>query len=333
MFSRISSIASYLPRASIPSTAVEKHLQECNPHITITNGIIEKITGIQSHFESSLDEYNSTLAVKAAQKLFTKEQINPTEIDLLLFASAGQDLLEPATAHIVQREIGTQASVCDITNACNSFINALEIADAYIQTQKYKKILIVTGEVSTKAVKWNLSDRNDFKQSFAGYTMGDCGSAVLVEPSEQPGLVWSESMAESSHWDAGVLPGGGSRHPRGDEFTYFQGSGEVLKNVFASFGPSFVKQALEKHECDLARVDAVCVHQVSLPYLNDFCDALELDQSKVIETITTHGNVAAASLPLGLSLGLETNRITRGSTVLLIGLAGGLSLHVSLLVL
>jgi 3-oxoacyl-[acyl-carrier-protein] synthase-3 len=273
------------------------------------------------------------MAVSACNKLFDAHaSIRKSDIDLLIFASAGQDLLEPATAHIVQKEVGTNCPVLDVTNACNSFINALQIADAFVKNNTYKNILIATGEVSTKSAKLAVSSREDFKQSFPGYTFGDCGTAVVVSVSDDPrkGIIDFAFTAHSSYWDTAIMAGGGSRYMHsGDQ--YFKGSGHELKNAFDTIGPDFVKNFLIEHSLKAQEINHVFVHQVSLPYLQDFMKGCEFTEKQVEQTISWCGNVAAASLPLAWSLRDGRNELNSGDKALLIGLAGGISLAVALI--
>ena len=227
--SQIIAVAHHFPEIVQTSNDLEKQISQKSTYSPI-DGVIESITGIKERHVSNTEEYNSTMAIAACNKLFiTYPDIKTADIDLLIFASAGQDMLEPATAHIVQKEIGTNCPVLDVTNACNSFINALQIADAFVKNNTYKKILIATGEVSTKSAKLSVSSREDFKQSFPGYTFGDGGTAVVVSASneEDKGIVDFSFTAKSSYWDTAIMAGGGSRFMNSHE-QYFRGSGNEL---------------------------------------------------------------------------------------------------------
>jgi 3-oxoacyl-[acyl-carrier-protein] synthase-3 len=296
-------------------------------------GIIESITGIKSRFVSGPQEYNSTLAIAASKKLFAEHpSITPNSIDLLIFASAGQDMLEPATAHIVQMGIGTNCAVLDVTNACNSFLNALEVANAFIKTGSYKRILIATGEVSTKSAKLAVTSRSDFKQSFPGYTFGDIGTAVVVTKgdSETTGIIDMRFQANSAYWEKTMLAGGGSRF-QGAHDVYFAGDGSELKDAFEHMGPEFIKNVLAEHGLQIADINHVFMHQVSVPYLESFMNTCGIKASQVEETVSWCGNVAAGTLPLAWSLRSTRGELKSGDLVLLVGLAGGVSLGVALL--
>lgn len=325
--STISACVHIFPEKVLLSTDLEALIGK-NSLYKPTQGIIEATTGIRERHMSRNDEFNSSLAIKACQKLFgSHKNIKPSDIDLLIFASAGQDILEPATAHIVQDSIGTKCPVLDITNACNSFINALEIADAFIKTERYQKILIATGEVSTKSAKLTVTNKDDFKKSFPGYTFGDIGTAVLIEKSTNPvaGILDMCFTANSTHWVDAMLAGGGSRFPN-EGGLYFQGSGNELKIAFESIGPEFIRKFLQRNHLNIEDIKHVFIHQVSVPYLQSFMDTCGLAKDQVEETVTTCGNVAAGSLPLAWSLRSGRNELKSGDFVLLVGLAGGISL-------
>jgi 3-oxoacyl-[acyl-carrier-protein] synthase-3 len=328
MKSKITAISYFFPERLVFNGEIENELQHKNQHLHVPENIIEITTGIQSRRFCRDDEYNSTLASSAGLALFKKYNINPKDIDLLIFASAGQDLIEPATSHIVQDTLKTNCRVFDIKNACNAFIDGLIIADSCIKSGLHKNVLIVTGEASSKSIKWSLKDRADLKNSFPGYTLGDMGTAVLVQGSNDgSGLVVSDCLNDSSKWEVGTLPTGGSRHPRGDEYTYFRGDGPELKNSFERIAPNFFNTFLEKNKINKDTIDHICMHQVSEYYLNEMTSLLKIDDKKIIHTAKDFGNVAAATLPLQLALLNEGNKLKKGDSILLIGLAGGVSVE------
>jgi len=330
--SGIKAIAHVFPDKITSSHELEDMISAGSEY-TPTHGIIESVTGIQKHHVSAPNEYNSTLAIRASEDLFDKHsEITKESIDLLIFASAGQDILEPATAHIVQKEIGTNCPVLDVTNACNSFLNALQIADAFIKNGTYRRILIVTGEVSTKSAKLQVQNRNDFKQSFPGYTFGDAGTAAVVEKSESEHneLLDFDFVADSRFWDTAILAGGGSRFMHSEK-SFFQGDGHELKTAFDTVGPDFILNFLQKKDLAVSDINHVFVHQVSLPYLDSFREACGFTKDQIEETVSWCGNVAAASLPLAWSLRNDRGDLKKDDIVLLVGLAGGISLGAALI--
>ncbi len=322
----ISAIAHYFPSLIKHSYEIENQIN-LNLKPKIKNGSIERLTGIKRRHISVANEYNSTLAIEACRILFKNEEIDPSEIDLLIFASAGKDLLEPATSHIVQAEIGTHCPVMDISNACNSFINGLEIAVSFIKSGMYKSILIATGEVPSKTAKYNLESRHLLRQYLPGYTFGDAGTAVLVNSQAKIASVLdSYFFAESDDWDAAMFPGGGSRFM--DKMTAHFSLGDPNKLMIPFFNHTkrLLHSFLNKNDIDIDQIDHFFVHQVAEIYLDKMSKNLKIPLSKIEVTIIEYGNMASASMPVALSLRLNSHMPLPGSLGLFIGLAGGISI-------
>src|SRR5262249_1963300 len=152
---------------------------------------------------------------------------------------------------------------------CNSFINAVQVAEALILAGQHRKVLVATGEVLSLGIKWSVADRTDLRLSFPGYTFGDAGAAALLEEStDGSGIFYRRFMAASSHWAGGTFPGGGTMNPRGEEHSYFRGDGALLKDVFLDVGPAFLQTALRESGTCLDDFALICVHQVSTPFLD-----------------------------------------------------------------
>ena len=187
---------------------------------------------------------------------------------------------------------------------------------------------MASGETPTSAVRWELTGKAQFLRSFPGYTMSDGGAAVIVEAAEEPGIEGSYFAAESRHWQIGTLPTGGSHRPRDLDATYFDMDGGRLAEAFLELGPGPVFELLDRIEARLDDFDLIAMHQVAAPHLPRIAERLGVDVRRIIETISDHCNLASVTLPLQLRLALDSGRVGPGSRVLLIGLAGGISIGV-----
>jgi 3-oxoacyl-[acyl-carrier-protein] synthase-3 len=328
MTARIRGVAAHLPARTITSAEVERRIAAESDGFTPSRGIVQRMTGIRARHVAGDDEQASDLAVAAAAKLLANEGMAAGDIDLLVFGSASQDMVEPATAHIVAAKLGTRCPVFDVKNACNSFLNGLQVAEALIRAGQYERVLICTGEVPSRAVRWRVRDRAQFAGAFAGYTLSDAGAAMLVERGAEGGVFFRDFAAESRAWDIGTLPGGGTMHPRDPEFGYFAGDGRRLKEAFLLAGPRIFLDALRETGLTWDDFAVVAVHQVALPYLETLRSELGLPAGKLVVTLPDHGNMASASLPLQLAIAMEEGRCGPGDRVALLGLAGGVSLGV-----
>src|SRR5690606_4522266 len=119
---------------------------------------------------------------------------------------------------------------------------------------------------------------------------------------------------------------GGTMHPRSIEHTYFDMDGRALQQAFLELGPQPVLDLLAKNQLSWDDFDLVAIHQVALPYLPPIFERLGVPDDKTVVTVVDHGNLASVTLPLQLQLARERGMVGPGSLVLLIGLAGGISL-------
>jgi len=328
----IAAVGRYLPPSVRTSGEVEGIIRAHSPRFRVPNGIVEEVTGVRVRRVADSGVYSSDLAARAALGVLQDTGTDPATIDLLIFASASQDLIEPATANIVQEKIGTAAPAFDLKNACNSFLNAVQVGGALIATGAYSAILVTTGETPSRGINWSVNDREGFKRSFIGYTFGDAGAAALLVPArDTDGVFYQSFTTVSRYWDLATIPGGGSMHPRGEEFSYFRGDGKRLRRAFLGLGPRPIEEALAATRTRLNDYRCILVHQVSLAALKGFTRATGIPQERIVCTIADYGNMAAASLPVAFTLARDQDRLRKGDLVMWVGLAAGISVAVTLM--
>jgi 3-oxoacyl-(acyl-carrier-protein) synthase III len=319
----ITAAGSYLPAQVMTSTELEERISRSSG-VSLPLGMFGRSTGIATRRISRDDEYASTLALGAAREALAAAQLDPLDIDLLVFASATRDVVEPATAHIVQAELGSKAYALDVTNACNSFINGIDVARALVLAGRADRALVVTGETPTRSMRWQVTGLAQMRDSFAGFTFGDAGAAVVVEPVPSGGILDVDNESHSEHWSIGGIFGGGSRHPRGDEYMYFHGDGHALRGVFEKIVVGILDRVRNRTGIELTDYARILVHQVTLPYLDRFVELTGVPRDKLVVTVTELGNVASASL--GVQLARVDADLRTGDRVLMVGLGGGVSL-------
>ena len=133
----------YVPDDVWTSDMVEARVAECSGGKRIPKGIIRLATGVVERRYASEGMCPSDLAARAAQRALTTAGIEPRDVDLLIFASASHDVAEPATANMVQLALGCdRAAVMDVKNACNSFLNGLDVAQAFIETGRAPRVVV-----------------------------------------------------------------------------------------------------------------------------------------------------------------------------------------------
>ena len=132
-------------------------------------------------------------------------------------------------------------------------------------------------------------------------------------------------MTISDHWRLATVPCGGSRHPRGEEFTYLRADGKRLKQAFIDLGPDLIPAMMREAGVTFSDFSRILIHQATLPYLHEMLDVTGIPPELVEHTVSEFGNMASASLPVGYVRALERGAIRPGDRVMWLGLASGIS--------
>ncbi len=331
----LKSIAHYTPQKIVTSHNIEEKIRENSTFDSFSSWIIEQISGVQQRQYASPGEFTSTFAIKASQKAIIQAEINPEDIDLIIFAAVGQDILEPATANIVQKELWLSCPVFDIKNACNSFINAIQIADSFIQNNQYQNILICNWETSSQTIKRSVSNKQEFKEAFSWYTLWDGGAAMIVGQVEEnqnnktQGIRFSKFYSNGNFWDSTTVMWGGSRHFHDFSKYFFLGNSSKIKDFFLTFQPqNIINEGLQRTWRQVSDIKKVFVHQISMDIFNRFSEATNIPLDKFSIILPQYGNIAAASIPTAISIEHQKSPLQTGDKIILVWFAAGLSFWV-----
>jgi 3-oxoacyl-(acyl-carrier-protein) synthase III len=318
----------YLPARKINNDYIEKRIRERG--FSIPNGIFKSKMGCDVRYFAEEDEQVSDMAVAAARKILDK--FPKEEIDLLIFSAACSDLIEPATANIVLAKLQLSCPAFDVKNACNSVVNAIEIACALIRSGNYKNILIVSGEKPSDGIEYGPTDIESFKNLFASYSFGDGGAALLLGPTEEDkGFIYHKHQSFGEYWPLCTIKGGGSMFPHDASKLYFSGQTYELKEIFSELGPQFVLKCLKEAGVELASINKICTHQVSMTSYDTIANKLQISEDLIVKTFHLYGNTASVSVPLALYHALKEGSIKKGDLVMLLGMAAGINISVQLL--
>lgn len=297
-------------------------------------GLLEDLTGVRGVHVRADGENASDLAVAAARKALDEAGLKIDDVDLLLFAATAHDLIEPATAHLVAAKLGALCPVFDVKNACNSVLNAMEVAAAFIAAGRYRTILIACGEVGSLVTRWHAPDRQALLRAMPGYTASDAGAAMVLTAGpageDDPGVLALRFIANSAAWQACTVAGGGTMHARSvdDDHTTLRLNGDLRQGVL-----DVLPQILTASESEIQAVRTgafIAFHQIAMPQFHETLDLFSLPEDRCMPTVAEHGNCAAASLPLQLVKAREADRIEPGDTVAMLGLASGFSFGLAL---
>ncbi|WP_327692037.1 MULTISPECIES: 3-oxoacyl-[acyl-carrier-protein] synthase III C-terminal domain-containing protein [unclassified Streptomyces] len=320
-------VAVHVPADRQTGAEIEDEVRSRHPGLRLMPGLLRQMYGFEERRVAPADAWPSDLASAAARSLLDECGLGPDAVDLLVFASASEDMEEPATAHVVADKLGVTAPVFDVQNACNGVLNALEIADALIRAGRYHRVLIVTGERGTMLSRLPARDRDELALLLPALTLGDLGAALLLEGSDRPGLLGTRFSSNSAGWRAAT-----ATNP------YYSPTSPVISLRFDSQALAASFQGMEKDILDaLAEwdrkpgdLDLVCVHQASVPFTGAILDSVGIARDRAVATFPRYGNVATASLPLQLVEAAREGRLHPGAQVALLGLASGASAGIAL---
>lgn len=334
---QVTGLGHALPERAVSSSEVEEQVGAGRFGFRVPPGLVALGSGVRSRRWRAPGQQASDLAAEAGARALQAARCRPDQIDLLIFGAASQDVAEPATANIVQAALGCHRASClDVKNACCSFLNALDVAHAAIETGRAGRALVVAGEVLSPLAEAPIDNLQQLQDRFAALTLGDGAGAMVLEPidasmtsvpGEQPEvrhagrLYRGAFLSDGRHWEASVIVDGGCR--QWSDRPVLQCDGPVLRRLARRYVPKVVASALRQARWEVADVDLLVPHQVGTAVIDDLAALLGFADRQVVVTVEETGNVAAASIPLALALAAEEGRCPPGTRVLLVAGAGG----------
>lgn len=326
--SAIEAVATWLPETTRTSAETRERLTWLNAGLRLPERIVERISGVERVHIADEAMQASDLGVEACRRLEERHPGSIANIDLLIFASATQDLIEPATAHIVAHKLGLTVPVFDVKNACNSVLVAIEVADALIRAGNYRRVLICTGEKPSVGTKWRVKTPAEAFRAFPGYTMSDAGAALILRAAdgdEPSRILGTAAVARSEHWNVGTLAAGGTVDPDATFGRYFDMNGTALFDAFRAIPQSVWDELIQRSGVSVADAKVVGIHQVATAHFGAVREILRVRDDQLVPVIARHGNMASCGLPRQLEMAVDEGGLSRGDPVLLVGLAGGIS--------
>ena len=312
-YSRIAGTGSYLPPRRLSNADMAAMLAERGIE-TSDEWIVER-TGIRArHFVD--DGVNSSdLALHASKAALAAAGRTADDIDLIIVATSTPDMVFPSTACILQNKLGANGCAAfDLQAVCSGFVYALAVADAMVRAGTARCALVVGAEVFSRIL--------DFNDRTTCVLFGDGAGAVVLESSDQPGILATDLHADGKHVGILCVPGtvsGGQ--VLGDPLLKMDGP--AVFKLAVGVLDSAARAVLAKAERTEADVDWLIPHQANIRIMQSTAKKLKLSLDKVIVTVDEHGNTSAASVPLALDAAVRSGRVQRGQTLLLEGVGGG----------
>ncbi len=306
--SRIAGTGRYLPAKVVTN-------DELALRVATSDEWIRTRTGIRQRHFAAADETTSDLALHASREAISAAGMTPADIDVVIVATATPDMIFPSTACILQDKLGIGGGAAfDVAAVCSGFVYALSIADRMVASGAARNALVVGAEIYSRILDWN--DRGTC------VLFGDGAGAVVVVPSEAPGILTSHLHADGSH--RGILCVPGQIHDgrvTGTPYLYMDGAAvfkfavKVLADV--------ANEALAAVSMRADQIDWVIPHQANIRIMDATMKKLHLPQERLVVTVEQHGNTSAASIPMALDIAVRDGRIRTGQQVMLLGVGGG----------
>lgn len=318
-------------------------VEDFYPETVVTNQDLEKLvdtsdewiqtrTGITKRHRVGKGEAASDLGAAAIQKLLKKTKTDASEIDLIIVGTVTPDTLFPSTACRIQDKIGAKnAWGFDISAACSGFVFSLATGDQFIQTEKYKKVIVVGVDVMSSILDY--SDRNTC------VLFGDGCGAVLLEPEpmdSELGILDHVCHIDGSGGNLLYMPGGGSLNPTSmhtveNKMHYVHQEGKQVFKFAVSEMANVCEEILEKNGLKPTDVDLFVPHQANLRIIESCQKKLGLTDEQVVINIKEYANTTAATIPTCLAQAVQDGRLTKGKLVLCASFGAGFTWGASLI--
>lgn len=306
MYSKILSTGSYYPAQIRTNADLEKMVDTSDEWITQRSGIKQRRI-------AAPDESVATMGFNAAQQCIQTAQIDPNEIELIIVATTTNAYAYPSAACQIQGLLNINDAIAfDVAAACTGFIYALSIADQFILTGKVKKALVIGSDLNSRHL--NIADRSTL------VLFGDGAGAVLLEASEQAGIISTHLHSASDQKEMLMLPAE-QRDDLSSGYIVMQGN-ETFKLAVRELS-NVVEETLAANNIKRQDIDWLIPHQANLRIISATAKKLDMDMSQVVVTLDKYGNTSGASIPMALDQAVRDGRIQRGELLLLEGFGGG----------
>ncbi len=307
----ITGTGSYLPERIMTNAELEQIVDTTDQWIQDRTGIKQRHIVDENQTTSDLAEQAAIQAMQAAGK--TKN-----DIDLIIVATTTPDQIFPSVACLLQKKLDIHGCAAfDVQAVCTGFVYALGIADKFIKSGSAKCALVVGAETLSRIINWQ--DRGTC------VLFGDGAGAVIVESSEEPGILSSHLHADGQYENLLSVPNGISkdqqRFREEGAFITMKGN-EVFKMAVNTLG-RIVDETLAANNMQKSDINWLVPHQANIRIINATGKKLGLNPDHVVVTVDKHGNTSAASVPLALDTAVRDGRIERGEIVLLEAFGGG----------
>jgi 3-oxoacyl-[acyl-carrier-protein] synthase-3 len=317
MHSRIAGTGKYLPERVLTNFDLEKMVETTDEWIRSRTGIVER------HIAAD-EQATSDLAVEAGRAAIADAGLEARDIDLVVVGTTTPDLIFPNVGCLVQERLGIPAAPAfSLEAACSGFLYALTVADQFLRCGQASRALVIGAETMSRIIDW--TDRETC------VLFGDGAGAVVLERSEQPGIIYSKLGADGRYRDLLYASSGVSARPRDTSDSLLKMKGNEVFRVAVKTLETIADEVVAANGLAKGEIDWLIPHQANIRIIQATAKRLELPMERVILTVREHGNTSAASVPMALDTAIRDGRIKRGDLLLLEAFGGGFTWGASLI--
>jgi 3-oxoacyl-[acyl-carrier-protein] synthase-3 len=308
----IRGVGAYLPRRRLTNADLSKIVDTTDEWIT-------ERTGIKARHIAADGELTSDLGINAARQALERAGLEPSDIDLVICATATPDRTFPATAVRIQSQLGIpDGAAFDLQAVCSGFVFALATADNFLKVGQFKRALVVGAETFSRILDWQ--DRTTC------VLFGDGAGAVVLEAVAQSGTrddrgILSTRLHSDGRYEELLYVDGGPGSTRTTGHLRMNGR-EVFRHAVTKIS-GVIEETLADTGFAAADIDLFVPHQANARILDGIAKKLKVSPEKIIITLTQQGNTSAASIPLALNQAWEAGKIKPGNLVLMESMGGG----------
>jgi len=317
MYSRIVGTGKYLPARILTNFDLEKM-------VDTTDEWIRTRTGIEHRHIAAENEATSDLAYRAGLAAIEDAGLSPSDIDMVVVGTTTPDLIFPNVACLLQEKLGIRGGPAfSLEAACSGFIYALVVADQFLRTGQARRALVIGAETMSRIIDW--------KDRETCVLFGDGAGAVVLEASDEPGIIYSTLGADGRYRELLYASSGVStRHLEKSDIAALRMKGNEVFKVAVKTLENLVDDVIAKTNIEKGQIDWLIPHQANIRIINATAKRLEMPMERVILTVREHGNTSAASVPMALDTAIKDGRIKRGDLLLLEAFGGGFTWGASL---
>lgn len=306
--------------SAVPGTILSN--QELERMVDTSDEWIRQRTGIVERRILDRSKACSDIATEAARRALADAKCDPSELDLIIIGTVTGDHVFPATATIVQSNLGAwNAAAFDISAACPGFIYAASVGSQFIATGKYRRVLVIGSEVLSRLL--------DFTDRGTCVIFGDAAGAAVLAPYEdtkRAEILDFSLFAKGGDPQLLYMPAGGSRKPATSETVaarehHIRMAGREVYRFAVESMVAMVKRVVDQYGKD--EVALVIPHQMNRRIIESVIERVALDPARVFINIEKYGNTSAASVPVALDEAVRAGLPVKGKIVMLCAVGAG----------